>query len=93
MSKLSRYPTVPALAFVLIVGATNAHAVITQPVKDACRVEYLSYCSAHELGSAGLRSCMRAAQNQLSQACLKELVAAGEVSQDEIRAYKARKQR
>ena len=73
--------------------ATTAHAVITQRVKNACRSEYYAYCSAHAVPSAGLRSCMRGVQDQLSQGCLKELVAAGEVSKAEIRRYSARQKR
>jgi hypothetical protein len=69
----------------------DANAVITQRLKDACRAEYFAYCSAHALGTAALRACMTAVQDQLSQTCLKELVAAGEVSKEEIRRYKARK--
>lgn len=75
------------------ISATIAEAVITQRVKDACRSEYYAYCSAHAVPSAGLTSCMRNVQDRLSQGCLKELVAAGEVSKAEIRSYKARKQR
>ena len=75
------------------VFATAAHAVITQRVKNACRSEYYAYCSAHAVPSAGLRSCMRSVQNKLSPPCLKELVAAGEVSKAEIRKFSARLKR
>ncbi len=79
MSHMDR--SLVALLF-LTTAATDAHAVITQRLKDACRSEYYAYCSAHELGSEGL-----------SQGCLQEMVAAGEVSQAEIKAYNARKHR
>ena len=79
------------LAAAMAATATNAHAVITQRLKDACRAEYFAYCSAHELGSEGLRTCMRTMQDKLSQGCLKELVASGEVTQAEIKAYNGRK--
>ena len=75
------------------VFATAAQAVITQRVKNACRSEYYAYCSAHAVPSAGLRSCMRGVQNKLSPPCLKELVAAGEVSKAEIRKFNARLKR
>ena len=80
-----------AMLAVLAVSATAADATITERVKNACRSEYYAYCSAHAVPSAGLSSCMRGVQDQLSQACLKELVAAGEVSKDEVRKYTARK--
>ncbi len=77
----------------LSIAATDANAVITQRLKDACRSEYYAFCSAHAVPSDGLRSCMRGVQDQLSQGCLKEMVAAGEVSNAEVKAYNARKQR
>ena len=76
---------------VVAVSATTADAAITQRVKNACRSEYYAFCSAHAVPSAGLSTCMRGVQDQLSQACLKELVAAGEVSKEEVRRYNARK--
>lgn len=75
------------------VCVTTAEAVVTQRVKNACRSEYYAFCSAHAVPSAGLRSCMRGVQDQLSPRCLKELVAAGEVSQDEARSYNARQRK
>jgi hypothetical protein len=83
---------IPSLLVIAALSATNASAVITQRVKDACRSEYYAYCSAHAVPSTGLSSCMRNVQDQLSQGCLKELVAAGEVSKAELRMYKTRKQ-
>jgi hypothetical protein len=77
------------LAIAMVAGAVQAHAAITQRVKDACRDEYFSFCSAHEVGSQELRQCMDKAQDQLSQRCLQELVAAGEVSQSQVHDYKA----
>ena len=82
-----------ALACLLPLLATNAHAVITERLKQACRAEYYAHCSAHTVGSASLRHCMRAMQDRLSQVCLRELVAAGEVSKGDIRRFKVRKQR
>jgi hypothetical protein len=91
MPKMNRY-LVFSLLF-LSTAAMEAHAAITERLKDACRNEYYAYCSQYEVGSDGLRSCMRAAQDQLSQGCLKEMVAAGEASQAEIKAYNSRKHR
>lgn len=75
------------------VCVTAAEAVVTQRVKNACRSEYHAFCSAHAVPSPGLRSCMRGVQDQLSPRCLKELVAAGEVSQAEVRNYNARQRK
>jgi hypothetical protein len=70
---------------------TQASAAVSERLKQACRAEYFAFCSAHAVGSASLRQCMRSAQDQLSPRCLKELVSAGEVSAADIQRYKGRK--
>jgi hypothetical protein len=69
-----------ALAIAMVAGTVQAHAAITQRLKDACRDEYFAFCSAYAVGSEELRQCMNKVQDQLSPRCLQELVAAGEVS-------------
>jgi adenylate kinase len=81
------------LAAGVAVLASSAHAVVTQRLKQACRDEYFTYCSAHEVGSASLKKCMRASQHRFSERCLRELVAAGEASKRDILRYRARKAR
>jgi hypothetical protein len=83
--------TILTTTAVACLSATSVSAAITQRVKNACRSEYYAFCSAHAVPSPGLRSCMRSVQKQLSGRCLKELVAAGEVSSQEVRQYKARR--
>jgi hypothetical protein len=73
--------------------APGADAVVSERLKQACRDEYLTFCSAHAVGSPSLKKCMRAAQNQFSERCLRELVAAGEASKRDILRYRARKAR
>jgi adenylate kinase len=73
--------------------ATSAHAVVTQRLKQACRDEYFTYCSAHPVGSASLRTCMRASQYRFSERCLRELVAAGEASKRDVLRHRVRKSR
>jgi 1,6-anhydro-N-acetylmuramate kinase len=79
-----------AHAVALMAGSVQAHAAVTQRVKDAFREEYLAYCSAYAVGSQELRACMDKAQDQLSQRCLQELVAAGGFSKSQIIGYKSR---
>jgi hypothetical protein len=83
---------VSTIAFAWL-SASAAEAAITQRVKNACRSEYYAFCSEHAVPSAGLSSCMRNVQDQLSKGCLNELVAAGEVSKADIRKYNARRAR
>jgi hypothetical protein len=63
-----------------MLAAAQAHAAITQRLK----------CSAYAVGSQDLRHCMNKVQDKLSQHCLQEMVAAGEVSKAEIHGYKSR---
>lgn len=42
---------IPSLLVIAALSATNANAVITQRVKDACRSEYYAYCSGHAVPS------------------------------------------
>ncbi len=70
--------------------ASSAHAV-SERLKQACRDEYFAYCSAHAVGSPGLRKCMRASQHLFSDRCLRELVAAGKASKRDVLRYRARR--
>jgi hypothetical protein len=88
---MSPPPKAVSLACALALVGTQAHAAFTERLKHACRAEYFAFCSAHAVGSASLRQCMRSAQNRLSVRCLKELVTAGEVSAADIQRYKGRK--
>ena len=81
------------LAAGLSLVASSAHAVVTERLKRACRDEYFTYCSAHAVGSASLKGCMRASQHRFSERCLRGLVAAGEASKRDILRYRARKAR
>ena len=78
-------------AIVLASGASQSADAVSDRVKSACRNDYYAHCGDHAVGSASLRFCMRRAQDSLSPTCLKELVAAGEVSQADIQHYRARK--
>lgn len=77
---------------VILIG-TDASALITQRVKNACKNDYFTHCSQHALGSAALRTCMKGAQDNLSKTCLEALVDDGEVTKEDIIRYKARRQR
>lgn len=72
-----------------ILPAGSAHAV-SASVKNACKSDYLAYCSQHAVGSKSLRNCMRSASSKLSTRCVKALVAAGEVSKADRARYAKR---
>jgi hypothetical protein len=67
----------------LALSATQAGAV-SPSVSAACANDYLAYCSQHPTEGAGVRRCMRANGPRLSATCINALIAAGEVSRQEV---------
>ena len=59
-------------------------------VEMGCANDYMAHCSQHDPDGRGVRRCMRANQRKLSRACVNALVAAGEVSANEV-AKRARR--
>ena len=80
-----------ALAAALLAVPYPASAVSLK-VKLACAADYYAHCSDHSPDSPGVRQCMRVNGLKLSAGCIDALVAAGEVSKDEVarRAASAR---
>lgn len=48
-------------------------------VAQHCTDDYMAYCSSHDPDSSATRRCMETHRSELSQRCVKALVAAGEV--------------
>lgn len=63
---------------------SGSAAAVSLAVQRACINDYFSYCSAHALNSPGLRQCMRNVGPRLSKGCVDALIAAGEVSKEEV---------
>jgi hypothetical protein len=78
-----------AVLLLLAVSGYEA-AAVSKRVKDACRADYRAYCSAHEVGSEALRSCMRSVKHKLSKRCVRVLAEEGEASDADIRSYKSK---
>lgn len=74
----------------LTLVATGPALAVSSSVKNACKSDYLAYCSNHAVGSKSLRGCMRAASSKLSNRCVKALAAAGEVSKADRARYAKR---
>ena len=79
----------PLTLAVLALSASQATAV-SEAVTNACMNDYFAYCSAHAVGSEGLRQCMRATGPALSLRCVYALIKAGDVSLVEVRAIERR---
>lgn len=82
----SRLRLLPVAVLLL---STNQAGAVDERVKSACRDDYFQFCSGHEVGSEALRQCMRKADSKLSPICVDALVAAGEVTADEIKRRRA----
>ncbi len=65
------------------VSSSAAHAV-PMAVQMACASDYYAYCSKHDPEGPAVRACMRANGSKLSKRCVSALIAAGEVSKDEV---------
>ena len=48
-------------------------------IQNSCKGDYLSFCSAHPVGSTGMRRCMEANGKNISPRCVSALVDAGEI--------------
>jgi hypothetical protein len=53
-------------------------------VEIACAHDYLTYCSRHNPDGSAARHCMRKHDRKLSKACVNALIAAGEVSKQQV---------
>jgi hypothetical protein len=80
------------LALTTTLWAAPALAV-SEAVTAACKNDYFAYCSAHAVGSDGLRQCMRANGTSLSLRCVYALIRAGDVSLAEVKAIERRSKR
>ena len=76
------------LVFAIIITAVCSSAAYAGPITDAekqyCAHDYRQYCGQDGLGSNLLRDCMNAHGKNLSEQCIKALVAAGEVTEAEV---------
>ncbi len=71
--------TIACLATALLVAGSTAAAAYNDKIQDNCRDDYLTYCTAHPIGSTAMRRCMEANGKQLSKQCVNALVDAGEI--------------
>jgi len=67
----------------LLLGVAEASAASAR-VTAACAGDYFAYCSQHDPDGPGVRQCMRANGLKLSRCCVNALIAAVEVSKDEV---------
>lgn len=76
----ARLAVAALLAGAASIAVTTAASAVSGNVRQACMSDYFAYCSAHAVGSASLRGCMKSNGPKLSSRCLSALISAGEVS-------------
>ena len=82
--------SVLAIAALAIAISTAAFAgPVTDEEKNFCAHDYRQFCGQDGLGSNLLRDCMEQHGKSLSPQCIKALVDAGEVTQDEVNKEKS----
>jgi hypothetical protein len=84
---------IAAFAVVLTSSALCAREAkaVSASVRSACANDFIAHCSQHDPDSPGARKCMRANGPSLSKGCLDALIAAGEVSREEVARRDRRK--
>ncbi len=80
-----------AVAFAALIAFATQAGAASARVQMACASDYLAYCSQHDPDGPGVRQCMRANGLKLSKSCVNALIAAGEVSKDEVSRRSATK--
>lgn len=76
--------------FCLIVwtGGAIAQHTYSKAVQKACANDYKSHCGQYGIETDALRLCMDRAGQRLTKTCIDALVAAGEVSKQEVERRK-----
>lgn len=84
MMSTSRIATV-AIALGVCLASAGIASAASARVERACKSDYFQFCPSYEVGSAGLRSCMRQAGRRLSPKCIDALRDSGEIPRNKRR--------
>jgi len=69
-------------------GVAAAQHTYSKAVQKACAKDYKAHCGQYGIETEALRLCMDRAGQRLTKTCVDELVAAGEVSKQEVERRK-----
>jgi hypothetical protein len=69
-------------------GVAAAQHSYSKAVQKACANDYKRHCGSYGIETEALRLCMDRAGQQLTKTCVNALVAAGEVSKEEVERRK-----
>jgi hypothetical protein len=76
------------LSLVLTTGVAPAQHTYSKAVQKACAKDYKQHCGQYGIETEALRLCMDRAGQRLTKTCVNALVAAGEVSKQEVEQRK-----
>ena len=76
------------LCLALSTGVASAQHTYTKAVQKACAQDYKAHCGQYGVETNVLRLCMDRAGQRLTKTCVNALVAAGEVSKQEVERRK-----
>jgi hypothetical protein len=79
---------VALLAFILSTSVSLAQHTYSKAVQKACAQDYKAHCGQYGIETDALRLCMDRAGQRLTKTCIDALVAAGEVSKQEVERRK-----
>ena len=79
-----------AIILPLSVSSVLAQHKYSKAVQNACVNDYKVHCGQYGIETEALRLCMDRAGRQLTKSCVDALVAAGEVSKQEVERRKKR---
>ena len=73
-----------AITAAVVTASATAAAAVSPLVRQMCRDDYFEHCSMDEVGSPGLRMCMRAVGPRLSKGFISAQKASGEVGKKDV---------
>jgi len=76
------------LSVVAWTGAADAQDTYSKAVQKACAKDYKAHCGQYGVETEPLRLCMDRAGQRLTKTCVNALVAAGEISKQEVERRK-----
>jgi hypothetical protein len=79
---------VAMLGFILSTSVALAQHTYSKAVQKACAQDYKAHCGQYGIETDALRLCMDRAGQRLTKTCIDALVAAGEVSKQEVERRK-----
>ncbi len=77
-----------ALSVVTLCAMHVPAFAVSKELRKICAPDYSAYCSQHEIGSQGLRTCMRAHRKMLTQDCIQALGRSDQVTKDDVETYR-----